>query len=131
MAARTVLLATARWLAVLVPLVDAGLVLTGGLDLRTGVVVALVLEALLAVVLVLEAAAFRRAYRSARREGAARRAAVVAGAEAVWPPVVLRAARAEAGSSGRCGGRCGAAPPSDRTTCRCPTPAASAWCSAR
>ncbi|WP_157936838.1 hypothetical protein [Geodermatophilus chilensis] len=86
-----------RWLAVVIPLVDVALVLTGVLSLRTGIVVALVLEALLAVVLVVEAAAFRRAYRSARRSGGSRRAGLVAGAEAVWPPVVLRLARAEAG----------------------------------
>jgi hypothetical protein len=86
-----------RWLVLVVPLVDVALVLTGVLSLRTGIVVALVLEALLAVVLVVEAAAFRRAYRAARRGGAAWRAAVVAGLEAVWPPVVLRVARAEAG----------------------------------
>jgi hypothetical protein len=95
-AARTAL-SVARWLALAVPLVDVVLVLTGVLSLRTGIVVALVLEALLAVVLVVEAAAFRRAYRAARREGGSRRAGLVAGAEAVWPPVVLRLARAEAG----------------------------------
>lgn len=97
MTARTVLLPAARWLALLVPLVDVALVLTGVLSLRAGIVVALVLESLLAVVLVVEAAASRRAYRAARRDGAGRRAALVAGAEAVWPPVVLRLARAEAG----------------------------------
>ncbi len=47
----------ARWLALAVPLVDVVLVSTGLLSLRTGIVVALVLEALLAVVLVVEAAA--------------------------------------------------------------------------
>jgi hypothetical protein len=97
MAARTVLLSAARWLALVVPLVDVALVITGVLSLRTGIVVALVLEVLLAVVLVVEAAAFRRAYRVTRRDGGSRRAGLVAGAEAVWPPVVLRLARAEAG----------------------------------
>jgi hypothetical protein len=87
----------ARWLTLVIPLVDVALVLTGVLSLRTGIVVALVLEALLAVVLVVEAAAFRRAYRAERRSGGSRRAGLVAGAEAVWPPVVLRLARAEAG----------------------------------
>jgi hypothetical protein len=72
------------------------LVLTGVLSLRTGVVVALVLEALPAVVLVVEAAAFRRAYRTTR-QGGGRRAALAAGAEAVCPPVFLRLGRAEAG----------------------------------
>ncbi len=90
-------LAAARWLVVAVPLVRVALVLTGLLSLRTGIVVALVLEALLAVVLVVEAAASRRAYRAARRAGGSRRAGLVAGAEAVWPPVVLRLVRAEAG----------------------------------
>lgn len=97
MSVRTVFLSTARWLAVVIPLVDVALVLTGVLSLRTGIVVALVLETLLAVVLVVEAAVFRRAYRAVRRDGGGRRAALVAGAEAVWPPVVLRLARAEAG----------------------------------
>jgi hypothetical protein len=95
-AARTAF-AAARWLVVVIPLVDVALVLTGVLSLRTGIVVALVLEALLAVVLVVEAAAFRRAYRAVRRDGGGRRVGLVAGAEAVWPPVVLRLARAEAG----------------------------------
>jgi hypothetical protein len=97
MTVRTQLLAAARWLALVVPLVDVALVLTGVLSLRTGIVVALVLEALLAVVLVVEAAAFRRAYRAVRRSGGSRRAGLVAGAEAVWPPMVLRLVRAEVG----------------------------------
>src|SRR3712207_6823415 len=97
MTVRTQLLAAARWLALVVPLVDVALVLTGVLSLRTGIAVALVLEALLAVVLVVEAAAFRRAYRAVRRSGGSRRAGLVAGAEAVWPPVVLRLVRAEVG----------------------------------
>jgi hypothetical protein len=87
----------ARWLMLVIPLVDVALVLPGVLSLRTGIVVALVLEALLAAVLVVETAAFRRAYRAERRLGGSRRAGLVAGAEAVWPPVVLRLARAEAG----------------------------------
>jgi hypothetical protein len=87
----------ARWLTLVIPLVDVALVLPGVLSLRTGIVVALVLEVLLAVVLVVEAAAFRRAYRAERRSGGSRRAGLVVGAEAVWPPVVLRLARAEAG----------------------------------
>jgi hypothetical protein len=87
----------ARWLTLVIPLVDVALVLTGVLSLRTGIVVALVLEVLLAAVLVVEAAAFRRAYRAERRSGGSRRAGLVAGAETVWPPVVLRLARAEAG----------------------------------
>ena len=97
MASRRVASSAARWLALVIPLADVALVLTGVLSLRTGIVVALVLEALLAVVLVVEAAAFRRAYRVARRGGGSRRAGLVAGAEAVWPPVVFRLARAEAG----------------------------------
>ena len=97
MVSQKVVLSAVRWLAVVVPLVDVALVLPGRLSLRTGIVVALVLEVLLAAVLVVEAAAFRRAYRTVRWAGGGRRAALVAGAEAVWPPVVLRAARAEAG----------------------------------
>lgn len=97
MKVRTVLPSAVRWSAVAVPLVDVALVLTGALSLRTGIVVALVLEVLLAVVLLVGAVASRRAYHAARRDGAARRTAVVAGLEAVWPPVVLRMARAEAG----------------------------------
>ncbi|SET52398.1 hypothetical protein [Geodermatophilus poikilotrophus] len=93
----TVLLPALRWLALVVPLVDVALVLSGVLSLRTGLVVALVLEALFAVVLVVEAAAFRRAYRATRQRGGGRRAGLVAGAEAVWPPVLLRLVRAEAG----------------------------------
>ncbi|ADB73316.1 hypothetical protein [Geodermatophilus obscurus] len=76
---------------------DVALALSGVLSLRTGIVVALVLEALFAVVLVVEAAAFRRAYRATRQRGAGRRTGLVAGAEAVWPPVLLRLVRAEAG----------------------------------
>ncbi|WNV76142.1 hypothetical protein [Geodermatophilus sp. DSM 44513] len=97
MGTRTVLLSGARWLALLVPLLDLALVVSGVLSLRAGIVLALVLEAVLAVVLVVEAAASRVAYRRARRSGATRRAAVVSGLAAVWPPVVLRLARAEAG----------------------------------
>ncbi|MGY1591042.1 hypothetical protein ACI79D_03595 [Geodermatophilus sp. SYSU D00708] len=83
--------------AVVVPLLDAALVLSGVLDLRTGVLVGVVLEALLLVVVAGEAVVFRRAYRSARRSGASRAPAVVAGLQAAWPPVLLRLARAEAG----------------------------------
>lgn len=97
MTVRSRLLSMARWSVLLVPLVDVALVLAGVLSLRTGIVVVLVLEVLLAVVLVVEAATFRRAYRAVRRSGGPRRAGLVAGAEAVWPPVVLRLARAEAG----------------------------------
>ena len=97
MASQRVALGAARWLALVIPLADVALVLTGVLSLRTGIVVALVLEALLAVVLVVEAAAFRRAYRRTRQDGGGRRAGLVAGAEAVWPPLVFRLVRAEAG----------------------------------
>jgi len=43
MAARTVLLSAARWLALVIPLVDVTLVITGVLSLRTGIIVALIL----------------------------------------------------------------------------------------
>ena len=94
---RTALWSAARWPAVAIPLVDVALVLTGVLSLRAGIVVALVLETLLLVVLVVEAAAFRRAYRDARRDGGGRGAALGAGAEAVWPPVLVRLVRSEVG----------------------------------
>ena len=94
---RTALWSAARWLAVAIPLVDVALVLTGVLSLRAGIAVALVLETLLLVVLVVEAAAFRRAYRDARRDGGGRGAALGAGAEAVWPPVLVRLVRSEVG----------------------------------
>lgn len=86
-----------RWSAVLIPLVDLALVLSGVLDLRTGLVVAVVLEVVLAVVVVVEARAFRAAYRQARALGKSRSDATVRGLEAVWPPVILRLARAELG----------------------------------
>ncbi|RBY78333.1 hypothetical protein DQ238_12735 [Geodermatophilus sp. TF02-6] len=90
-------MAGVRWLTALVPLTSAALVTTGVLDLRAGLLVALALEAALAVLLLVEAVPFRRAYRVARRTGAGRLAAAVVGAEAVWPPVVVRLARAEVG----------------------------------
>jgi hypothetical protein len=86
-----------RWLAVLIPVVDVVLVLTGVLDARTGVIVGVVLEVLLAVVVVAEARAFGRAYRRARADGAARSSAAARGFEAAWPPLVLTLARAEIG----------------------------------
>lgn len=86
-----------RWAAVLIPLADLALVLVGVLDVRTGLVVALVLEVALAAVVVVEARAFRATYRQARLVGRTRSEAAASGLEAVWPPVVLRLARAEIG----------------------------------
>jgi hypothetical protein len=86
-----------RWLAVVVPIADIALVLTGVLDVRTGVVVGTVLELVLVLVLVAEARAFRRAYRGARADGLVRSDAVRAGMRAVWPPVVVALAEAEIG----------------------------------
>src|SRR3712207_3014163 len=94
---RSAVLGAARWLAVAVPVVNLGLVLSGVLSPRTGLVVGLVLELLLAVVVVVEIRLFRAAYRQGRAQGLARRRSVVLGLEAAWPPVVLRAARAEIG----------------------------------
>jgi hypothetical protein len=89
--------ATLRWLAILVPLVDVGLVLTGVLDVRTGVLVGVALEAVLVIVVVAEFRAFRRSYRAARADGRARAEAAGAGLRAVWPPVVVALAVAEIG----------------------------------
>jgi hypothetical protein len=89
--------ATRRWLALLIPLADVALVLTGVLDVRTGVLVGLFLELLLAVVVVAEFRAYRRAYRAARAEGRARAEAAGLGFRAVWPPVVITLAAAEIG----------------------------------
>lgn len=69
---RSRLVRSARWAVVVVPLVEVVLVVTGVLELRTGVVVGLALEALLAGVVVAEAIAFRRAYRRVRAAGASR-----------------------------------------------------------
>jgi hypothetical protein len=88
---------TLRWLVVLVPLVDLALVLTGVLDVRTGVLVGLALELVLLVVVVAEFRVFRRAYRAARAQGRTRGEAAGAGCRAVWPPVVVALAEAEVG----------------------------------
>jgi hypothetical protein len=63
---RGALVSVGRWLAVLVPLAEIVLVVSGFLDVRTAVLVGVVLEVLLAVVVVGEVAVFRRAYRRAR-----------------------------------------------------------------
>jgi hypothetical protein len=94
---RTALFSSARWLAFLIPLADLALVLSGVLDARTGLVVGLALEVLLTAVVVVEAQAFRAAYRRGRANGRTRAEAAVLGVEAAWPPVVLRLARAEIG----------------------------------
>jgi hypothetical protein len=94
---RSTLVSVGRWLAVLVPLVEVGLVVAGFLDLRTAVLVGVVLEVLLAVVVVGEVAVFRRAYRRARAEGRPRAAAAGAGVRAAWPPAVVALANAEIG----------------------------------
>jgi hypothetical protein len=86
-----------RWVAVAIPVADVALVLTGVLDLRTGVVVGAVLELVLLLVLVAEVRVFRRAYTGARAGGLDRLDAVRAGTRAVWPPVVVALAEAEMG----------------------------------
>jgi hypothetical protein len=86
-----------RWLAVAVPLADVALVLTGVLDLRTGIVVGGLLELVLVLVVAAEVRVFRRAYRSGRADGLARSDAVRVGMRAVWPPVVVALAEAEIG----------------------------------
>src|SRR3954469_24962159 len=94
---RAALISGARWIAVLVPVAEVGLVLSGVLDVRTAVVVGVVLEALLAVVVVGEVAAFHRAYRRARAVGDSRAGAAGAGLRAAWPPVLISLASAEIG----------------------------------
>src|SRR3954469_25039010 len=94
---RAALLSGARWIAVLVAVAEVGLVLSGVLDVRTAVVVGVALEALLAVVVVGEVAAFHRAYRRARAAGGSRSAAAEAGFRAAWPPALISLASAEIG----------------------------------
>ena len=64
--------------AVLVPVADLALVLTGVLDVRRGVLVAVLLEVVLAGVVEVEVRAFRRTYRAARAGGRQRRPALYA-----------------------------------------------------
>ncbi|MQA32007.1 hypothetical protein [Modestobacter roseus] len=85
MRTRQLLRRVAPWLAVLVPLVQVGLVVADVLPVRTAVVVAVVLEVLLAGVFLAEAALFRGAYRRIRQGGGSRGSAVLAGAEAALP----------------------------------------------
>ncbi|MGY2079365.1 hypothetical protein [Modestobacter sp. SYSU DS0657] len=85
------------WSALLIPLVNAALAVTGALPVRTAVVVAVVLELLLAGVFVAEAALFRRAYRRAREAGGSRGTAVLAGGEAALPRPVYWLVRSELG----------------------------------
>lgn len=94
---RSRLVRSARWAVVVVPLVEVVLVVTGVLELRTGVVVGLALEALLAGVVVAEAIAFRRAYRRVRAAGASRAVAVSAGLAAALPAPVAWFLRTEGG----------------------------------
>src|SRR4051795_7874380 len=99
---RSRLVRSARWAVVVVPLVEVVLVVTGVLELRTGVVVGLALEALLAGVVVAEAIAFRRAYRRAR---GARLAGGVAAKAIASRRASRRAGAAGASRVGRAGGR--------------------------
>jgi len=94
---RTTLLGAARWLAVVVPVADLGLVVSGVLDARTGLIVALVLELALVGVVLVEIRLFGAAYRRGRAGGRTRSGAVVLGMEAAWPPIVVRGVRAELG----------------------------------
>ncbi len=94
---RSALLSAGRWLAVLIPAAGLALVLTGVLDVRTGLVVGLLLELVLAVVVVAEVAVVRAAYRHGRADGRSRSGAAVLGFEAACPPILVRLARAEMG----------------------------------
>ncbi|MGY1856821.1 hypothetical protein [Modestobacter sp. SYSU DS0290] len=85
------------WLALLVPLVNAALAVTGALPVRTAVTVAVVLELLLAGVFLAEVRLFRRAYRRTRQAGETRGTAVLAGAEAALPRPVYWLVRSELG----------------------------------
>jgi hypothetical protein len=96
-APHSVLVAVGRWLAVLVPVADLALVLSGLLDARTGLLVGLALELVLVAVVVVELRVFRVAYRRGRVSGRNHRRSAVLGLTAVWPPTVLRLARAEMG----------------------------------
>jgi hypothetical protein len=82
---------------VVIPVVDLGLVLSGLVDARTGLLVGVALELLLAVVVVAEVRVFRAAYRRGLAEGRTRRESAVLGLEVAWPPIVLRLGRAEVG----------------------------------
>jgi len=95
---RAGLLRWAPWAAVLVPLLDVVLVVSGVLPLGAGIGVAVVLEALLVPVAFAEWALFRRGWRGARARGAGRRTAALAGFAAAAPAPVVRVARAEAGT---------------------------------
>lgn len=94
---RSVPMRTVPWLAVLVPVANATLVVTGVLDLRTAVVVGVALEVLLVGVLVAEIAVFRRAYGAARRTGATQSEAVWAGIDTTLPGPLAFLVRSEAG----------------------------------
>ena len=94
---RSTVSSVGRWLAVLVPLAEIVLVVSGFLDVRTALLVGVGLEVLLAVVVVGEVAVFRRAYRRARADGQGRATAAGAGVRAAWPPAVVALAEAEIG----------------------------------
>jgi hypothetical protein len=94
---RSRLLRSARWAVVVVPLVEVLLVVTGVLDLRTGLVVGLAVEVSLAGLVLAEAVAFRRAYRRARGDGAGRAAAVSTGLAVALPAPVAWFLRTETG----------------------------------
>jgi hypothetical protein len=94
---RPALVSAGRWVAVLIPVAELGLVRSGVLGARNAVLVGVLLELLLAVVVVGEVAVFRRSYRRVRAEGGSRSAAAGAGFRAAWPPAVTALAAAELG----------------------------------
>jgi len=87
----------APWLALGVPLTEVVLVLTGVLPVGVAVLVAVVLEALLAVVVVAEWTLFRRAWRAARSAGAGPGDALLAGLTGTAPPALVTLVRSELG----------------------------------
>jgi len=94
---RRLLARVAPWAAVLLPLTELVLVLTGVLPVGVALVVAVVLEALLAAVVVAGWVAFRRAWRSARVGGGRRSDALLAGLAATAPAPVVTLVRSELG----------------------------------
>jgi hypothetical protein len=88
---------TAPWGGLAVLVVDGGLVLSGVLGVRAGVVLAVVLELVLLVVAGVEVRAFLVGYRRARSTGSGRREAAARGFRAAFPPLAITLARAELG----------------------------------
>ncbi|WP_138758249.1 hypothetical protein [Modestobacter altitudinis] len=96
--ARRALARAVPWAAVLLPLAELLLVVTGVLPVGVAVLVAVVLEAAFAAVLVAGWTAFRRVWRTERARGGPRRQALLAGLAATAPPAVVTLVRSELGT---------------------------------